>query len=83
MFPRLSTLITFVGCLAVLVRDEEEDRDRDVEEATVEVRVREGVSLMLRGTACASRWTVCVEARLGSKERLKREKDGKAPSVGG
>jgi hypothetical protein len=87
IFPRLSTCIRFVGRLASPPSPGNDDvDDRDVlDEVTVEVRVREeGVPLLLRGTACASRSTLPAdELRVAWRERLSREKDAKGPRIGG
>ena len=81
-FPRLSSWIKFVGRLVGLPGKEPEELDW--EEAAVYVRVREEVLLGLSGTACGSRWMLWVnEVRVGSRDRLNREKLGREGTTGG
>ncbi len=61
-----------------------EPEELDWEEPVVYVRVREEVLLGLNGTACGSRWMLWAdEARLGSRDRLNREKLGREGTTGG
>ncbi len=61
-----------------------EPEELDLEEAAVYVRVREEVLLGLSGTACGSMWMLWVdEVRVGSRDRLNREKLGREGTTGG
>lgn len=84
-FPRLSTCIRlFVGRLVSPLRPPSDElEERDVDEVTVEVRVREGVTLLVCGSARPLRRTLPVDAlRVGWRDRLRREKEAKGARTG-
>lgn len=84
-FPRLSTCIMlFVGLLVSPLRPlSDELEESDVNEVTVEVRVREGVALLICESAGVSRRILPVDAlRVGRRDRLRLEKEAKGARTG-